>query len=84
MQCLAEFEADVVESDPAAFGAARDALASAVASHDDHQELVVLLRTTCGLVHVATHPLVPEWRVAVTMAGEYEAQEALQLDLDEA
>ena len=81
---LPEFESDVVESDPAAFGAARDALASAVASHDDKQELVVLLRTACGLVHVATHPLVPEWRVAVTMAGEYEAQEALQLDLDDA
>ena len=58
-------------------------LASAVASHDEKQELVVLIRTACGLVYVATHPLVPEWRVAVTMASEYEAQEALQLDLDD-
>ena len=55
-----------------------------MASHDDKLELVVLIRTACGLVVVATHPLVPEWRVAVTMAAEYESQEALQLDLDDA
>ena len=81
---LAEFESDVVGTDPQAFEAAREALASAVASHDEKQELVVLTRTACGLVHVATHPLVPEWRVAVTMASEYENQEALQMDLDDA
>lgn len=81
---LAEFESEVVASDPEAFSAARAPLASAVASHDEKQELVVLMRTACGLVHVATHPLVPEWRVAVTMASEYDSQEALQLDLDDA
>ena len=80
---LPEFEQEIVASDPDAFDAARAPLASAVASHDEKQELVVLIRTACGLVYVATHPLVPEWRVAVTMASEYEAQEALQLDLDD-
>ena len=79
---LAEFEADIVGSDPS-FELAREPLASAVAQHDERQEIAVLVRTACGLVFVALHPLVPEWRVAVTMAAEYEAQDALQLDLDD-
>ena len=54
-----------------------------MAQHDDHAAVVVLVRAACGSVGVLEQPLVPEWRVARTMASDYEGRDALQLDLDE-
>ena len=79
---LAEFEAEIADSDPA-LGRARAALAEAIKAHDDQREVVVLVRAHCGTTCILVQPLVPERNVCLQLAGEYEAQEALQIDLDE-
>jgi hypothetical protein len=78
---LAEFDADIADIDPR-FAAARTSLADAVESHDDQQEVVVLARTACGYVAVLGQPLVPEWRIARTLATEFEGKPELEVQLD--
>lgn len=79
---LAEFESDVAPSD-AAIARAQPAVAQAVKSHDDQTEVVVLVRAACGTTAVLTQPLVPERRVCLQLASEYEARDCLQIDLDD-
>jgi hypothetical protein len=79
---MAEYDAEIVPTD-AALAAARAPLADAVAAHDDAAEVVVLARAACGFVGVVVTPLVPERRVSLQLAAEYEGREALQLDLDD-
>ena len=55
--------------------------------HDDEaaseDEVVVLVRAHCGTTVLVVQPLVPERKVCLQLATEYETQEALQIDLDD-
>lgn len=79
---LSEFDADIVATDPQ-LSAARDPLAHAIERHDDHKEVVVLIRSRCGFVAVLMQPLVPEWRVARQMGRDFEGMPELALTLDD-
>ena len=79
---LAEFEAEIADTDPA-LGRARAAVVKAVNEHDDQNEVVVLVRAHCGTTVLVVQPLVPERKVCLQLATEYETQEALQIDLDD-
>ena len=78
---LAEFDAEIVLTSPA-FARARPMLAEAIAKHDDETEVVTLVRAHCGFVAVVVQMLVPERRVGITLAKEFEGREAVQIDLD--
>ena len=79
---LEEFDAEISGSDPALSRAAAP-LADAVGTHDDLNEVVVLVRAGCGFAAVLVQPLVPERRVCLTLATEYEGRDCLQIDCDD-
>ena len=60
----------------------QECMAAAVAARGE-EELVLLLRTGCGMSAALLTPVVPELRVCRTLAADYAGKEALQLDLDE-
>ena len=78
---MAEYEAEIAPAD-AQLAELGGALAEAVATHDDHTAVVVVLRAACGFAALCLQPMVPEWRVARALADEYAEREALQIDLD--
>lgn len=80
---LAEFDADIVQSD-SRLGAVQEKLHAAVDGHDDHKHCVVLVRSSCGFTAVVLQLLVPDWRVSRTLAEDCAGKEgAMQIDLDD-
>ena len=62
--------------------APRAALDSAVESHGE-EEYAVLARLACGFVGALVTRLVPDLRVCLQLASDYEGKDALQFDLDD-
>jgi cytochrome c551/c552 len=46
-------------------------------------ELLLLVRTSCGTCAALVVPVVPELRICRTLAAEYAGKPVLQLDLDD-
>ena len=57
-------------------------LATAAAARAE-DELLLLVRTSCGACAALVVPVVPELRVCRTLATEYAGKPVLQLDLDD-
>ena len=77
-----EFEAEVAATDPR-ISELRQSVSSAVASHDDREQIVVLVRASCGFTALLKQPIVPAWNVTCALAQEYTEQECLQINLDD-
>lgn len=79
---LAEFDAELAARDER-LASLRPHVASASLDVDITREVPVVVRVACGYCAVVRVPLVPEHRVCLALASEYESRTALQLNLDD-
>lgn len=83
---IKEYDAELCRDDFELAGARKE-LKAAVETHDDKVEVPVLMRFRCGHVAVGVAPLVPDYRLCVTLGKDYygsgAGDGALQLNIDD-